>query len=125
MRDAPVLMTMDEEPKALFSTNQEKRITQIAGLLKYLISEKILENIDKDEAALRARLHWFISAYWHVFAATAGRKGNPGINTGRPKRLSLKSILSLSYRIKREEDARCASRQTSVVYKGRLSPALF
>jgi AcrR family transcriptional regulator len=73
MRDAPVLMAMDEELKALFSTNQEKRITQIAGLLKYLISEEILENIDKDEVALRARLHWFISAYWQVFAATAGK----------------------------------------------------
>lgn len=72
MRDAPVLMALDAELKSVFTANQEKRIAQITGLIKYLISEEILENIPKEEIPMRARLHWFISAYWQIFASTTG-----------------------------------------------------
>lgn len=72
MRDAPVLMALDGELKRAFTANQEKRISQITGVLKYLISEEILENIPKEEISMRARLHWFVSAYWQVFASMSG-----------------------------------------------------
>lgn len=72
MRDAPVLMALDRELKTLFIANQEKRIDQITAVIKYLISEEILENIPKEEIAVRARLHWFVSAYWQIFAAMSG-----------------------------------------------------
>lgn len=69
MRDAPVLMALDSELKKRFSANQEKRIAQIGGVIKYLVSEEILEKIPKDEIVMRARLYWFVSAYWQVFAS--------------------------------------------------------
>lgn len=72
MRDAPVLMALDSELKRAFVANQEKRITQIAGVIKFLISEEILQNIAKDEIPLRAKLYWFVTAYWQVFASMDG-----------------------------------------------------
>lgn len=72
MRDAPVLMALDSELKKVFVANQEKRITQIAGVIKFLISEEILENIAKDEILLRAKVYWFVTAYWQVFASMSG-----------------------------------------------------
>lgn len=83
MRDAPVLMALDAELKSMFSANQEKRIAQITGLIKYLISEEILENIDKEEIPLRAKLHWFISAYWQIFAASTGEVTKESIREAR------------------------------------------
>ena len=72
MRDAPVLMALDSELKRAFVANQEKRITQIAGVIKFLISEEILQNIAKDEIPLRAKLYWFVTAYWQVFVSMDG-----------------------------------------------------
>lgn len=72
MRDAPVLMALDSELKNTFVSNQEKRIAQIAGVIKFLISEEILENIAKDEILLRAKVYWFVTAYWQVFASMSG-----------------------------------------------------
>ncbi|WP_294960878.1 TetR/AcrR family transcriptional regulator [Sulfurimonas sp.] len=71
MRDSAVLMAMDSELKTMFSKNQEKRISQIDGLLRYLISQDILEGIPNDEIPIRAKLHWFISAYWQVFTSSS------------------------------------------------------
>ncbi|DAB37832.1 MAG: hypothetical protein A2552_04455 [Sulfuricurvum sp. RIFOXYD2_FULL_44_160] len=72
MRDAPVLMALDSELKRAFVANQEKRINQIAGVIKFLISEEILQNIAKDEIPLRAKLYWFVTAYWQVFVSMDG-----------------------------------------------------
>ena len=69
MRDAPVLMALDSELKKVFVANQEKRIIQITGLIRFLISEEILENIAKEDIPLRAKLYWFVTAYWQVFAS--------------------------------------------------------
>ncbi len=69
MRDAPVLMALDNELKRVFVVNQEKRITQIAGVIKFFISEEILENMPKEEILLRAKVYWFVTAYWQVFAS--------------------------------------------------------
>ncbi|MDO9208919.1 MAG: TetR/AcrR family transcriptional regulator [Sulfuricurvum sp.] len=79
MRDAPVLMALDNELKKTFLINQEKRITQIAGVIKYLIIEEILENIAKEEIPLRAKLYWFVTAYWQVFASMDGEVSRESI----------------------------------------------
>jgi AcrR family transcriptional regulator len=79
MRDAPVLMALDSELKSMFVTNQEKRITQIAGVIRFLISEEILENIAKEEIPLRAKLYWFVTAYWQVFASMDGEVSRESI----------------------------------------------
>jgi len=79
MRDAPVLMALDRELKSAFSDNQQKRIAQITAVIKYLISEEILENIPKDEIPLRAKLYWFVTAYWQVFASMDGEVSRESI----------------------------------------------
>lgn len=70
MRDSALLMAIDPELKGMFAKNQAKRIVQIESLLKFLIHEEILENIPKEQIQKRAKLHWFISAYWQVFTST-------------------------------------------------------
>lgn len=72
MRDASALMAYDPELKKNFMQNQEKRIIQITGLVKFLISEEILQNIPKEEIELRSKSFWFVPAYWQIFAATYG-----------------------------------------------------
>lgn len=72
MRDGAVLMALDSELKRVFAANQEKRIAQIEGVIRWLIAEGILTGIAVDEVLMRAKLHWFISAYWQTFASTAG-----------------------------------------------------
>ncbi|MDP3466119.1 MAG: TetR/AcrR family transcriptional regulator [Sulfuricurvum sp.] len=79
MRDAPVLMALDSELKRAFVINQEKRISQIAGVIKYLISQEILENILKEEIPLRAKLYWFVTAYWQVFTSMDGEVSRESI----------------------------------------------
>jgi len=70
MRDATVLMRVYPELKRMFLERQNRRIVQIEGLLNGLLEKNILANIPSDEISLRARLHWFISAYWQTFIAT-------------------------------------------------------
>ncbi|AFV97290.1 MULTISPECIES: TetR/AcrR family transcriptional regulator [unclassified Sulfuricurvum] len=79
MRDAPVLMALDGELKRAFVVNQERRINQIAGVIRYLLSEEILEHIDKEEIPLRAKLYWFVTAYWQVFASMDGEVSRESI----------------------------------------------
>lgn len=71
MRDISTLMTIYPDLKEEFLKRQEKRIIQIEGLYKYLISKDIID-IPKDEIHLRAKLNWFISGYWHLFTSTTG-----------------------------------------------------
>ena len=70
MRDSTVLMALNPKLKLLYSSKQNKRILQIEGILKYLISQDILEKIPNSEIPIRAKLQWFISAYWQVFNTT-------------------------------------------------------
>lgn len=105
MRDAPVLMALDGELKSLFTANQEKRISQIAGLIEYLIREEILENIPEEEIAVRARLHWFISAYWQVFASTTGEVTKESITEAKEVVFKIHIIPFLSEKGKRMAEA--------------------
>jgi hypothetical protein len=63
-------MAFDVKLKDIFTANQARRIVQIESLIKFLIQEEILENIPKEQITKRAKLHWFISAYWQVFTST-------------------------------------------------------
>lgn len=72
MRDSAVLMAMDSELKMMFAKNQTIRIEQIESLLKFLIHEEIFEPISQEQIHKRAKLNWFISAYWQVFTSTYG-----------------------------------------------------
>ncbi|MCK9336883.1 MAG: TetR/AcrR family transcriptional regulator [Arcobacteraceae bacterium] len=72
MRDSALLMALDKELKTMFMINQEKRIHQIQMLLRFLISKQIIKNISEEEMKMRAKLNWFISAYWQIFASTSG-----------------------------------------------------
>lgn len=70
LRDAAVLIAFDPKLKEVFAKNQEIRIKQIEGLLNYLISEGILKNLNRTSLNKRAKLHWFITAYWQTFTST-------------------------------------------------------
>lgn len=70
IRDSALLMALDPKLKEHFTNNQKKRITQIEALLKFLIKEDILIPFDEGELHLRAKVNWFISAYWQVFTST-------------------------------------------------------
>ncbi len=70
MRDSAVLMAVDPLLKLMYADKQNKRIIQIEGILKYLISQEILVGIPIHEIPIRAKLHWFVSAYWQVFSTT-------------------------------------------------------
>lgn len=70
LRDAAVLIAFDPKLKEIFAKNQEIRIKQIEGLLNYLISEGILKNLSRTSLSKRAKLHWFITAYWQTFTST-------------------------------------------------------
>jgi AcrR family transcriptional regulator len=72
IRDSAVLMALDPLLKDMYANKQNKRIIQFEGILKYLISQGILVGISNNEIPIRAKLHWFISAYWQVFSATTG-----------------------------------------------------
>lgn len=70
MRDSALLMAIDPELKTMFTKNQAIRVEQIESLLKFLIHEEIFEPIPKEQIHKRAKLNWFISAYWQVFTST-------------------------------------------------------
>ena len=72
LRDATVLIASDSNLKELFVKNQEIRIKQIEGVLNYLINEGILKKLNRTSLNKRAKLHWFITAYWQTFASTTG-----------------------------------------------------
>ena len=83
MRDSALLMALDPELKGMFAANQAKRIGQIESLLKFLIHEEILEKIPKEQIPKRAKMHWFISAYWQVFVSTYDVISKESINEAK------------------------------------------
>jgi len=70
LRDISTLITIYPSLKEIFVQKQDKRIEQIEGVFKYLISLDILTNIPNEQIPLRAKLNWFISAYWQVFISS-------------------------------------------------------
>jgi AcrR family transcriptional regulator len=72
LRDSMVLIALYPSLKESFTKNQEKRIGQIEGVLEFLIKENILEFKNEKNLKRRAKLHWFITGYWQVFASSTG-----------------------------------------------------
>ncbi len=70
LRDATILIAVDSDFKKVFTQNQELRIKQIEGLLTYLIKEGLLKELNRSSLNKRAKLHWFITAYWQSFVST-------------------------------------------------------
>lgn len=73
MRDSAVLMALYPRLKEMFIQRQDKRVFQIEGLIRYFLKEGIFENIPQEDIHLRAKLNWFISAYWQIFISTSGK----------------------------------------------------
>lgn len=70
LRDSMVIMALNPNLKELFVKNQQKRILQIQDILEFFVNENILVSSIKQHLEKRARLHWFITSYWQVFAST-------------------------------------------------------
>jgi AcrR family transcriptional regulator len=69
MRDSVVLMRLNPKLKEMFLKKQTTRISQIESLINYFIFKEIFIDIAKQEISLRAKLNWFISAYWQTFVS--------------------------------------------------------
>jgi AcrR family transcriptional regulator len=83
LRDAMVLMALYPSFKEAFGKNQDKRIEQIEGLLQFLIKEEILKFPVEQDLKRRAKLHWFITSYWQVFASSAGEVSKESIKEAK------------------------------------------
>jgi AcrR family transcriptional regulator len=83
LRDAMVLMALYPSFKEAFTKNQDKRIAQIEALLLFLIKEDILKFSDEQNLKRRAKLHWFITSYWQVFASSSGEVSKESINEAK------------------------------------------
>jgi len=83
LRDSMVLIALYPSLKENFTKNQEKRIKQIEGLLQFLTKEDILEFEDKSNLQRRAKMHWFITAYWQSFASSTGEVSKESIKEAK------------------------------------------
>ncbi|WP_428027064.1 TetR family transcriptional regulator [Arcobacter sp.] len=83
LRDAMVLMALYPSFKEAFKKNQDKRINQIELLLQFLIKENILKFSQKQNLKRRAKLHWFITSYWQVFASSSGEVSKESIKEAK------------------------------------------
>jgi len=72
LRDSMVLIALYPSFKENFVKNQEKRIKQIESLLQFLLKEKIIQYEENINLERRAKMHWFITAYWQSFASSIG-----------------------------------------------------
>jgi hypothetical protein len=78
-----VLIALYPSLKEAFVKNQEKRIKQIEGLLQLFIKENILEFENKTNLEQRAKMHWFITAYWQSFASSTGEVSKESIKEAK------------------------------------------
>ncbi|WP_428028679.1 TetR/AcrR family transcriptional regulator [Arcobacter sp.] len=83
LRDAMVLMALYPSFKEAFKKNQDKRINQIELLLQFLIKENILKFSQEQNLKRRAKLHWFITSYWQVFASSSGEVSKESIKEAK------------------------------------------
>ncbi|XPV69111.1 MAG: TetR/AcrR family transcriptional regulator [Halarcobacter sp.] len=83
LRDSMVLMALYPSFKQAFSINQDKRIIQIEKLLEFLIKENILKYQADQSLKKRAKLHWFVTSYWQVFASSSGEVSKESIKEAK------------------------------------------
>lgn len=82
LRDSMVLIALYPSFKTNFSINQTKRIAQIERLLRFLISENILK-FEDENLTKRAKLNWFITAYWQSFASSTTQVSKESIKEAK------------------------------------------
>lgn len=104
IRDSALLMALDKKLKEHFTKNQEKRIKQIEGLLRFLIKEEIITPFNEEELILRAKVNWFISAYWQVFNSTMGEVTLDSIKEGKDIIFKLQILPYLTQKGKKLHD---------------------
>lgn len=83
LRDSLVLIALYPSLKENFTKNQEKRIKQIEDVLNFFLKEEILEFDKNINLKKRAKLHWFITAYWQSFASFSGEVSKESIQEAK------------------------------------------
>ena len=83
LRDSMVLIALYPSFKENFVRNQEKRIKQIESLLQFLLKENIIQYEENINLERRAKMHWFITAYWQSFASSTGNVSRESIKEAK------------------------------------------
>ena len=83
LRDSMVLIALYPSFKENFVRNQEKRIKQIESLLQFLLKENIIQYEENINLERRAKMHWFITAYWQSFASSTGNVSKESIKEAK------------------------------------------
>ncbi len=83
LRDSMVLIALYPSFKENFVRNQEKRIKQIESLLQFLLKENIIQYEKNINLVRRAKMHWFITAYWQSFASSTGNVSKESIKEAK------------------------------------------
>ena len=83
LRDSMVLIALYPSFKENFVRNQEKRIKQIESLLQFLLKENIIQYEKNINLVRRAKMHWFITAYWQSFASSTGNVSRESIKEAK------------------------------------------
>lgn len=83
LRDSMVLIALYPSFKEHFVKNQEKRIKQIESLLQFLLKENIIQYEENINLERRAKMHWFITAYWQSFASSTGEVSKESIKEAK------------------------------------------
>ncbi len=83
LRDSMLLIALYPSFKEHFVKNQEKRIKQIESLLQYLLKEKVVQYEENINLERRAKMHWFITAYWQSFASSTGEVSKESIKEAK------------------------------------------
>ena len=78
-----VLIALYPSFKENFVRNQEKRIKQIESLLQFLLKENIIQYEENINLERRAKMHWFITAYWQSFASSTGNVSRESIKEAK------------------------------------------
>lgn len=83
LRDSMVLIALYPSFKENFVRNQEKRIKQIESLLQFLLKENVIQYEENINLERRAKMHWFITAYWQSFASSTGNVSRESIKEAK------------------------------------------
>lgn len=83
LRDSMVLIALYPSFKENFVKNQEKRIKQIEALLQFLLKEEIIQYEENISLERRAKMHWFITAYWQSFASSTAEVSKESIKEAK------------------------------------------
>ncbi len=72
LRDSMVLIALYPSFKENFVRNQEKKNKANRIALTIFLKENIIQYEENINLERRAKMHWFITAYWQSFASSTG-----------------------------------------------------